>query len=255
MMSLFRELTPEEVAFVSGAYTYQGQDGVIYSGAFGTSGGWTGNPGGGGGGWGGGGGGGYDSNNVIADSPGPILGNMSSPDDAHIDCVAKGLSDQINQKADHHYMEYEGMVYVTMDGEVHASNLVSNGQSGGATSQAHSYQDFGIPDGGYVIAIVHNHPDQILQDPSTGATEPVRNPGLAAAPSFGDMQILNNLHTAYSQNSGYPFIPEDVRMYVGYNGSLNEFDWSDQDWSHLSEGNHGQALWAQKSDFKPACGS
>lgn len=228
-------LTDEEMMLVAGGgdiYVYGHPDPV------------GGAPGGGPGAGGSGGGGGSGSS-------GPP--NAPTPADPHIDCVANHIAEQINQKSDNHYKEYEGLIYVSPDGSVHASNVLPNGQSGGSTAPSHSYADFGVPDDAYVIGIVHNHPDEVLQDPNTGATEPVSNPTLAADPSYTDMKILDDLHTAYSQNTGYPFDPDDLRTYISFNGQTSEYDWKDQDWSHLSGGNTGQAPWAQKSNFEPAC--
>lgn len=240
-----RLLTDYELDLVAGGNTYSDSQGYITVVAGGGGGGGIGgfDPGSGGGSGGG-------SGTTPPNDPPP---NAPTPADTHIDCVAKHMADQIAQKSDNHYMEYEGLIYVTPDGSVHASNILANGQSGGSTTTSHSYEDYGVPDNGYIIGIVHNHPDQVLQDPSTGATEPVSNPTLAADPSYLDMKSLDDLHAAYSQYSGYPFDPNDLRSYISFNGQTSEYDWKDQDWSHLSGGNTGQAPWAQKSNFEPAC--
>lgn len=98
-----------------------------------------------------------------------------------------------------------------------------------------------------IIRTVHEHPDQMLQDPSTGATELVSNPELAALPSYLDMKGLYD----YVQVGGAS--ASDYRIYTEFNGSLAEFRYAEQDWSVLADGNHGQATWAAKATDHDPC--
>jgi len=222
-----RELTLEELELVAGG----NESDIVVVGNPGDSGDWGGDFGDSGGSDGGS----SDS------SPSPPPAPPHTYD--HADCAAKAISDNISSHADSHYMEYRGFIYRDPDGSIHASDVSSSGQQGVVSNQP---GDVGVPANATIIGTVHDHPDQVLQDPNTGATEPVGNPQLASMPSYLDMKGMYD----YVQAGGAS--ASDYSIYIDFNGAVTEYKYSDQNWSNLADGNHGQATWAAKSaDYDP----
>ncbi len=177
-----------------------------------------------------------------------------SPADPNVDCKAQSILDQIKGKLDSKYMEYQGRIYVTPDGIVHTSNILPNGPSGGATAPHYTAADWGIPSDGFIIGIVHNHPEFTLQNPSTGAIEPSANPRVAELPSYGDMSILRDLQRdTIAYQGSVPFQAGDIRMYVGFGDKVSEYAAKDQDFNKLNVPNTGNVNWGIKAVFQPAC--
>jgi hypothetical protein len=227
-----RVLTDDELLLISGGY---GESDVTVTHPPYEDPGYTGIGGGGdSGGTGGGGSGGGDN------------GTETSTTHPTDDCAAKAIAEKILAKPDSRTLEYRGFIYNIGSGPTYASDVATSGQQGRV---AVDFDDVGMPSAFNLMASVHNHPIEVLQDPRTGATEPVRDLEKNSLPSYIDIKGMYDY--AHAMRDAGITNWQDYKIYIVSGTTVREFRYSDQDWSKLAEGNLGPATWAKSASFTP----